>query len=77
MQQNVNLYVAYLLPQNSLQYTFQAKRIGWLQLIKGRCDLNGLQLSAGDGAAIQHEELCHISCIETAEFLLFDLSETR
>lgn len=77
IQQDVNLYVTYLTLQHSIDYTFQANRIGWLQLIKGRCDLNGLQLSAGDGATIQHEKLCHISCIETAEFLLFDLSENR
>jgi redox-sensitive bicupin YhaK (pirin superfamily) len=74
IQQDVNLYVAYLTPQHSIDYTFQTGRNGWLQLIKGRCDLNGQLLSAGDGAAIQHEKLCHIRCIEAAEFLLFDLA---
>lgn len=77
IQQDVNLYAAYLSPQHSIDYTFQTDRIGWLQLIKGSCNLNGQQLSAGDGAAIQDESLIHIRGIETAEFLLFDLPANR
>lgn len=75
IHQDINLYVAYLTPQHAIDYSFQADRIGWLQMIKGSCELNGSPLSAGDGAAIQHENLIHIRCIESAEFLLFALAE--
>lgn len=77
IHQDINLYAAYLTPTHAIDYTFQTNRIGWLQLIKGSCDLNGQLLSAGDGAAIKDESFIHIRCVEAAEFLLFDLSAKR
>ncbi len=73
IHQDVNLYAAYLTQNHTLDYTFQDKRIGWIQLIKGKITINAQELSSGDGAAIQHENI-HIQCTEDAEFLFFDLS---
>lgn len=77
IQQDVNLYAAYLTPESFVDYTFQPGRIGWLQLIKGNCNLNGKQLFSGDGAAIQDENSIQIRAREEAEFLLFDLSQNH
>lgn len=71
--QDVTLFVAYLTQNNSIQHSFAKERNGWLQLVKGKINLNKQTLSAGDGAAIIDEERIEIICEENAELLLFDL----
>jgi hypothetical protein len=39
--------------------------------------LNGVQLSAGDGAAVSQEEILEFRAVKNAEILLFDLLETE
>jgi quercetin 2,3-dioxygenase len=75
IHQNVELFVAYLTKNHSIQHDFKNGRQGWLQLIKGTIDLNGQQLSAGDGAAITSENKIQIQCLQDAELLLFDLEK--
>jgi quercetin 2,3-dioxygenase len=74
LHQQTELFVAYLSANQSLQYAFKKGRKGWLQLIKGRIDLNAQVLSAGDGAAMADENNIVITCLEEAELLLFDLA---
>jgi redox-sensitive bicupin YhaK (pirin superfamily) len=74
INQDVKLYAAYLTPENAIHYTFENKRRGWLQLVKGKIKLNGVSLSTGDGAVIQDEKNITIECVEDAELLLFDLA---
>jgi redox-sensitive bicupin YhaK (pirin superfamily) len=73
IHQDIKLYAAYLTLGHSIQYTFKNKRRGWLQLVKGKITLNGKQLVASDGAAIQEEEMIEIHCLENAELLFFDM----
>ncbi|MEO8402454.1 MAG: pirin family protein [Gammaproteobacteria bacterium] len=73
IHQDVNLYAAYLTQNHSIDYEFKNNRQGWLQLIKGKINLNGFELSSGDGAAIQNEKMIHVQCIDDAELLFFDL----
>jgi redox-sensitive bicupin YhaK (pirin superfamily) len=47
---------------------------GWLQLVKGKLTLNGIELNPGDGAAIEGESSVSIEAQEKSEFLLFDLA---
>lgn len=75
IHQEVNLYVGYFEKAASIYYDFKPKRIGWIQLIKGKIELNDQLLSAGDGAQIRAENIMFINCIDDAEFLLFDLKE--
>jgi redox-sensitive bicupin YhaK (pirin superfamily) len=72
IHQNVNLYAAYLAENHEINYILENNRMGWLQLIKGKITLNNQELLAGDGAAIQDEEIV-IHCHKDAEILLFDL----
>jgi redox-sensitive bicupin YhaK (pirin superfamily) len=49
------------------------QRHAWLQVARGAVALNGIQLKAGDGAAISREEGLDLSADEGSEVLLFDL----
>jgi redox-sensitive bicupin YhaK (pirin superfamily) len=73
IHQNVELFVAYLTKNHSIHHDFKKGRQGWVQLVNGKIDLNGQQLSAGDGAAITTDNKIQIQCLQDAELLLFDL----
>lgn len=73
IHQDIKLFSAYLIKNNLISYKFENNRTGWLQLIKGKINLNNQLLSAGDGAAIKNANHIEITCVENAELLLFDL----
>lgn len=73
IHQDVKLFAAYLIGDHSIQYTYEPRRQGWLQLIKGKIKVNEHALTAGDGAAIIDEALIKVTGVEDAEFLMFDL----
>ena len=62
IHQDVNLYVAFLTRNISIDYSLKANRKGWLQLVKGKIKLNNQTLLVGDGAAIQNEKI-NLQCI--------------
>ena len=56
-------------------HTLAKNRHAWIQIVKGKVDLNGETLTAGDGAAISDEKNLQIKSLEDeTEFLLFDLN---
>jgi redox-sensitive bicupin YhaK (pirin superfamily) len=61
------------------QPTFRLKpnRHAFAQAVRGAVTLNGVQLSAGDGAAVSQEEILEFRAVKNAEILLFDLLETE
>jgi redox-sensitive bicupin YhaK (pirin superfamily) len=72
IHQDVDLYRATLRDESNMTFEFRPDRYGWLQVVRGRMTVNGQQLSAGDGAAIEAEERLMIA--GTGEALLFDLA---
>jgi hypothetical protein len=58
------------------QATFRVKprRHGFVQAARGAVTLNGIALNAGDGAAIDQEEILEFKAVDDAEILLFDLA---
>jgi redox-sensitive bicupin YhaK (pirin superfamily) len=50
------------------------KRHAWVQVATGKVTLNGLELKAGDGAAISDEKKLEISGKEESQVLVFDLN---
>ena len=46
----------------------------WVQVAKGRVTLNGIDLQAGDGAALQDEEGLSIAANDATEILVFDMA---
>jgi len=82
VHQDVDVYASLLGAGERVEHVFHVGgqvegrpgRHGWIQLARGRVDVNGEALVAGDGAAISEERSIAIRAIEPAELLLFDLA---
>jgi quercetin 2,3-dioxygenase len=73
VHQDAELSVAVLENRYKLLHRLGSGRSAWLQLVRGEVALNGLTLSAGDGAAIDDERELKIEAQQNSEILLFDL----
>jgi quercetin 2,3-dioxygenase len=72
LHQDVRIYAA-IVDGNRVDHEFESDRYGWVQVTRGTVEVNGQQLTAGDGAAISGEKSIAISG-SGAEILLFDLN---
>ena len=73
IHQKVSLYAAKLSANTVLRHDINNRK-GWVQIIKGKLDLNGKSLMSGDGAAFKDEQAIELKSSEDAEILLFDLT---
>lgn len=74
IQQDVELYSSILAPEEKVTHELKPGRHAWLQLVRGDVMLNGLELKAGDGAAVSEETKLEIEARTETELLLFDLA---
>jgi hypothetical protein len=75
INQDVSVYNSILQRGEGISYKPAKDRYIWLQVVKGELSLGGEILTAGDGAAISHEETLEIKAMEDeTEFILFDLA---
>jgi redox-sensitive bicupin YhaK (pirin superfamily) len=74
LHQDVRLYSVLLGSERELRYSLAAGRHAWAQVARGAIALNGIQLSAGDGAAISDETEIALRAELPSELLLFDLA---
>jgi redox-sensitive bicupin YhaK (pirin superfamily) len=72
--QDARVYLAALAPGESVRHDLTAGRHAWLQVLRGRVNINGTALQAGDGLAASDERSLTIAGEETAEVMLFDLA---
>jgi len=75
--QDARLWASVLLPGQPTAYALIPGRLAYVQVVSGRLDLNGLSLSAGDGARIADETDLRFLAVEEAEILLFDLPPNK
>ena len=76
IHQDVNLYLSSLSEGDRLTYEIAEERAVWLQVIKGKVELNDRLLQAGDGAAIVDEaEIAIAGKDPDSEILLFDMAK--
>jgi len=73
VHQDVSLYASVLQQGKTLSYTLGEDRSAYLQLARGRLDLNGEMLLAGDAAKLEQVGQVSLLAEEDAEFLLFDM----
>jgi redox-sensitive bicupin YhaK (pirin superfamily) len=73
INQDVDVFVGKLGAGDKITHTLKSGRHGWLQVASGGAELNGLQLKAGDGAAVSDESKLVIESTEPAKVILFDL----
>lgn len=74
IHQDVELFASVLKKGKSIYYAFKPNRYGWLQIVRGKLELNEQSLPAGDGASLSDEKSLTITAKEDSEFLIFDLA---
>lgn len=75
INQDVSLYSSILSAGEEVSHNLAENRYGWLQVVKGKLEVNGETLKTSDGAAISDERELKIKALEDeTEFLLFDLN---
>lgn len=73
IHQDAALYVGRLAPGQSVTQPLAPGRSAWVQVARGRLDLNGTPLAGGDGAAVADEGALRFIGESDAEVLVFDL----
>jgi redox-sensitive bicupin YhaK (pirin superfamily) len=74
IHQDADVYAGRLAEGTTVTHGFHPRRLGWVQVARGRISLNGLTLAAGDGAAVERETELTIRAGTNAEVLLFDMA---
>ena len=74
IHQDVSLYAAVLGEGDTVRHEIGKGRVGWVQVARGRVTLDGKELRAGDGAAIDAAGTVELAgSPDVAEVLLFDM----
>jgi redox-sensitive bicupin YhaK (pirin superfamily) len=71
---NARVLGATLRKGESTEYRIDPKRHIYLVSASGAVSINGIELAAGDGAAIRDESVIRVSASETAELVLVDVA---
>ena len=75
IHQDVNLFTTSLEQGQETEHQPAPNRYGWLQVVRGSAELNGQNLKAGDGAALEAEATLRlVGTGEENEILLLDLA---
>jgi redox-sensitive bicupin YhaK (pirin superfamily) len=75
LQQDVEMYSTLINKGNHMIHEMKPGRNAWLHVVKGRIEMNELQLRGGDGAGFSDEMSVSFTALEPTEILLFDLGE--
>jgi redox-sensitive bicupin YhaK (pirin superfamily) len=74
LRQDVRLYASLLDAGTAVAHDLAPGHAAWIQVAGGTLTVNGLDVAAGDGVAIEDETRVDIKARAAAEFLLFDLA---
>jgi redox-sensitive bicupin YhaK (pirin superfamily) len=74
INQNAYISVGKLAVNGRIEQPLGDHRHAWIQVIEGHLDVNGTELSPGDGAAVSDHDQLTFSSKESAHFLYFDLN---
>ncbi|HKI37956.1 MAG TPA: pirin family protein [Gemmataceae bacterium] len=74
IHQDARLYLSTLQNGETVAHALKPGRHAWVQVLRGQVTVNGVVLTAGDGAAVSDEERLEIGSDHGAEVLLFDLA---
>jgi redox-sensitive bicupin YhaK (pirin superfamily) len=73
IHQNAEVYLATLDAGKQVEHRLTPGRHAWIQVLRGRIQLNGIDLSASDGAAVSEEIALGLRAVQGSELMLFDL----
>lgn len=74
IHQDASIAVGRLAPGKPLTIELAPDRHGWMQITRGALSCDGVDLSAGDAAAVSEEDRVTVEARERVEFLWFDLA---
>lgn len=74
IHQSLDLYASVLTESTHLTHELADGHSAWIQIVGGQLNLNGQQLDAGDGAAIENTSALTMTAGSDSEFLLFDMA---
>jgi hypothetical protein len=74
LHQDASLFASLLAPEQQVQHDLQAGRYAWLQVARGKVQVAGHDLAAGDAGAFEQRGRISITAREPSEVLLFDLA---
>jgi len=75
IHQDATLAIALLAPGQKVEHAIGKNRYAWVHVARGKVDLAGQQLAAGDGASVRGEgTLALAGASDDAEVLVFDLA---
>ena len=74
LNQDVDMYGAYLKSGDEVETTLRPGRGVWVQIARGSATVNGVALAEGDGAIVEDEASIKIATDGQAEALIFDLA---
>ncbi|MFO1519659.1 MAG: pirin family protein [bacterium] len=74
LHQDVDLYASLLKAGDSVKLKLKPGRHAWLQVARGKVDLNGDSLQTSDGASASEEEELVVRAVSDSEILLFNLN---
>jgi hypothetical protein len=74
IHQDARVYLSTLHPDESVSHEIASGRHAWLQVLRGRVNVQGTTLETSDGLAVSDEGGVTIVGEQTAEVMLFDLA---
>jgi quercetin 2,3-dioxygenase len=74
VHQDVDVWAGRFSPGMQSSFPLKPSRNIWTHVARGAVTLNGMSLSAGDGAAISEESTLELKSLDHSEILLFDLA---
>jgi hypothetical protein len=73
IHQDAKIFASILNADDYVKYELAPTRTAYVHLIRGKTEINGIQLSTGDALKISEESLIEFKNAADAELLLFDL----
>ncbi len=73
IHQDMNLYTAQLTENGSMTFDLPEGRHSWIQLVNGAVEVNGVEMTSGDGLAVSNESQLNFIGKKSSELLIFDL----
>ena len=74
IHQDADLFISLIEKGRTLEHSLAKDRHAWIQVARGRVQVNGILLEQGDGSAASDEKSLKLTAETISEVLLFDLA---
>ncbi len=74
IHQDINLSSTVLDAGESIDYGFDGRRRGFVQVVRGAIEIDDTTLEAGDAVAVVDQQVLDIRAKSDSELLLFDMA---